>query len=78
MGTEVDRNVNFKKDVHNNDNIDKIHSLEELKKNYAILSEKSQQLLTDKLFLENECSRLKKRVNRMEEEISNLHTPHLL
>lgn len=75
MGTEVDRNVNFKKDVHNNDNIDKIHSLEELKENYAILSEKSQQLLTDKLFLENECSRLKKRVNRMEEEISNLHTP---
>ena len=75
MSSKVDRTVNFKNDVQNKDNNENSQLIEVLKKDYVILSEKSQQLLTDKLFLENECSRLKKRVNRMEEEISNLHAP---
>jgi len=39
------------------------------------LSESAQQLLTEKLFLENECSQLKKRVNRLDEELRNLRSP---
>ena len=75
MSSKVDRTVNFKNDVQNKDNNENSQLIEVLKKDYVILLEKTQQLLTDKLFLENECSRLKKRVNRMEEEISNLHAP---
>ncbi len=39
------------------------------------LSESAQQLLTEKLFLENECAQLKKRVNRLDEELRNLRSP---
>ncbi len=39
------------------------------------LSESAQQLLTEKLFLENECTQLKKRVNRLDEELRNLRSP---
>ena len=39
------------------------------------LSENAQQLLTEKLFLENECAQLKKRVNRLDEELRNLRSP---
>ena len=39
------------------------------------LSDSAQQLLTEKLFLENECSQLKKRVNRLDEELRNLRSP---
>ena len=35
----------------------------------------SQELLTEKLFLENECAQLKKRVNRLDEEIRTLKEP---
>jgi predicted nucleic acid-binding Zn-ribbon protein len=38
------------------------------------LLDSAQQLLTEKLFLENECSQLKKRVNRLDEELRNLRS----
>ena len=72
MSSEVDESGFIKNDISVNDNSD---SIKDIKKNFLLLSEKAQQLLTDKIFLENECSRLKKRANRLEEELSNLHAP---
>ena len=72
MSSEVDESGSIKNDISINDNSD---SIKDIKKNFSLLSEKAQQLLTDKIFLENECSRLKKRANRLEEELSNLHAP---
>lgn len=46
-----------------------------MQKELQDLSENAQQLLTEKLFLENECSQLKKRVNRLDEELRNLRSP---
>ena len=53
-------------------------ALDRLSKDYRELSDKAQQLLTEKLFLENELTQLKKRSNRLEEEISNIRTPPLI
>ncbi len=39
------------------------------------LTSLSQELLTEKLFLENECAQLKKRVSRLDEEIRSLKEP---
>ena len=50
-------------------------TLSELKEQYALLSEDAKQLMTEKMFLENELSQLKKRVNRLDEEIRSLRTP---
>ena len=44
-------------------------SLTQLRREFKDLSSNAQQLLTEKLYLENECSRLKKRVNSLDEEI---------
>ena len=52
--------------------------LQQLTKDYRDLSEKAQQLLTEKIFLENEMTQLKKRSNRLEEELSNIRTPPLI
>ena len=52
--------------------------LQRLTKDYRDLSEKAQQLLTEKIFLENEMTQLKKRSNRLEEELSNIRTPPLI
>ena len=73
MGSEVDessidKNIILKVDNSND-------AIQNLKEEYSELSEQAQQLLTDKLFLENECSRLKKRANRLDEELSNLRSP---
>ena len=73
MSSEVDKSGFIKNDIPINDN--NSDSIKEIKKDFLLLSEKAQQLLTDKIFLENECSRLKKRANRLEEELSNLHAP---
>ena len=73
MSSEVDKSGFIKNDIPINDN--NSDSLKDIKKEFVLLSEKAQQLLTDKIFLENECSRLKKRANRLEEELSNLHAP---
>ena len=53
-------------------------ALDRLTKDYRELSDKAQQLLTEKLFLENEMTQLKKRSNRLEEELSNIRTPPLI
>ena len=49
--------------------------LASMQKELQVLSDNAQQLLTEKLFLENECSQLKKRVNRLDEELRNLRSP---
>ena len=49
--------------------------LASMQKELQDLSDNAQQLLTEKLFLENECSQLKKRVNRLDEELRNLRSP---
>ncbi|MBU03432.1 MAG: proteasome-activating nucleotidase [Euryarchaeota archaeon] len=72
MSSEVDKSGAIENNISINDNSE---SLRDIKKEFSLLSEKAQQLLTDKIFLENECSRLKKRANRLEEELSNLHSP---
>lgn len=53
-------------------------ALDRLSKDYQELSDRAQQLLTEKLFLENEITQLKKRSNRLEEELSNIRTPPLI
>ena len=73
MSSEVDKSGFIKNDIPINDN--NSESIKDIKKEFLLLSEKAQQLLTYKIFLENECSRLKKRANRLEEELSNLHAP---
>ena len=50
-------------------------TLTSVQKELKELSESAQQLLTEKLFLENECTQLKKRVNRLDEELRNLRSP---
>ena len=50
-------------------------TLASVQKELKELSESAQQLLTEKLFLENECTQLKKRVNRLDEELRNLRSP---
>ena len=57
-----------------NDSVSK-KTLKELKEKYTLLSEDAKQLMTEKMFLENELSQLKKRVNRLDEEIRSLRTP---
>ena len=76
MSSEVDKSGFIKNDIPINDN--NSESIKDIKKEFLLLSEKAQQLLTYKIFLENECSRLKKRANRLEEELSNLHAPPLV
>jgi len=73
MSSEVDNSGFIENDIPINDN--NSDSINDIKEDFLLLSEKAQQLLTDKIFLENECSRLKKRANRLEEEISNLQSP---
>ena len=50
-------------------------SIDNLQAELKNLSDTAQQLLTEKLFLENECAQLKKRTNRLDEELRNLRTP---
>lgn len=49
--------------------------LKELKEQYSILADDAKQLMTEKMYLENELSQLKKRINRLDEEIRGLRTP---
>ena len=50
-------------------------ALEELREQYALLSEDAKQLMTEKMYLENELSQLKQRITRLDEEIRSLRTP---
>ena len=73
MSSKVNKSPNKKISIHNTEDIS--DSFENLHIKFTDLSDTAQQLLTDKLFLENECSRLKKRANRLDEELSNLRSP---
>ena len=46
-----------------------------LEKDYRELTEKAQNLLTERVYLENEVGQQKKKVNRLEEEIRMLRSP---
>jgi proteasome regulatory subunit len=50
-------------------------ALEELREQYAILSDDAKQLMTEKMYLENELSQLKQRITRLDDEIRSLRTP---
>ena len=50
-------------------------SIDNLQAELKALSDTAQQLLTEKLFLENECAQLKKRTNRLDENHSQLSAP---
>ncbi|MEC9458100.1 MAG: proteasome-activating nucleotidase [Candidatus Thermoplasmatota archaeon] len=54
------------------------NAIRRLTKDFEDLSDKAQQLLTEKLFLENEFAQLKKRANRLDEELRNIKTPPLV
>ncbi len=73
MSSKVNKSPNKEISIHNTEDIS--DSFENLHIKFTDLSNTAQQLLTDKLFLENECSRLKKRANRLDEELSNLRSP---
>ena len=49
--------------------------LKRLEKDYRDLTEKAQNLLTERVYLENEVGQQKKKVNRLEEEIRMLRSP---
>jgi len=51
------------------------HSIIELRAVVNDLTRNSQELLTEKLFLENEVNQLKKRVSRLDDEIRVLKEP---
>ena len=49
--------------------------LKRLENDYRDLTEKAQNLLTERVYLENEVGQQKKKVNRLEEEIRMLRSP---
>ena len=49
--------------------------MSKLRSEYKELSSNAQQLFTEILFLENECARLKKRLNSLDEEVRSLRKP---
>lgn len=62
-------------DVPRNENSGSSDPLVQLRGEFNDLSNNAQQLLTEKLYLENECARLKKRVNSLDEEVRILRKP---
>tara|TARA_B100000902_G_scaffold33778_1_gene40560 strand:- start:1434 stop:2648 length:1215 start_codon:yes stop_codon:yes gene_type:complete len=65
-------------DAHRQEDSSKISSVSNLHSEIKGLTETAQQLLTDKLLLENEITQVKKRASRLEEEIRNLRTPPMV
>ena len=63
-------------DAHGIRDEDAIDSqLKRLEKDYRELTDRAQNLLTERVYLENEVSQQKKKVNRLEEEIRMLRSP---
>jgi proteasome regulatory subunit len=63
-------------DVHGNRDADGIDAqLNRLEKDFRELTERAQTLLTERVYLENEVSQQKKKVNRLDEEIRMLRSP---
>lgn len=64
--------------IFESDASDQEAALSRLRMDFDELSETAQQLLTEKLFLENEYAQLKKRANRLDEELRNIKSPPLV
>ena len=63
-------------DIHGTRDDDGIDGqLQRLEKDFRELTERAQNLLTERVYLENEVSQQKKKVNRLEEEIRMLRSP---
>ena len=65
-------------DAHRQEDSSNMSSVSNLQSEIKGLTETAQQLLTDKLLLENEITQAKKRTSRLEEEIRNLRTPPMV
>tara|TARA_B110000014_G_C20106772_1_gene582154 strand:- start:872 stop:2086 length:1215 start_codon:yes stop_codon:yes gene_type:complete len=65
-------------ETHRSDDIPSSSAISNLQSEMKDLSETAQQLLTDKLLLENEITQVKKRASRLEDEIRNLRTPPMI
>ena len=76
MASEAGEDI--KEDISPMSDSAKEDTLDRLSKDFDDLSEHAQQLLTEKLFLENEFAQLKKRANRLDEELRNIKTPPLV
>ncbi len=76
MASEADEGSGGLDDLENQ--ASRKDALDSLRMDYKELTDKAQQLLTEKLFLENEFDQLKKRTSRLEEELSNIRTPPLI
>ncbi|HJM13720.1 MAG TPA: hypothetical protein QF641_04435, partial [Candidatus Thalassarchaeaceae archaeon] len=76
MASEADEGAN-RGDLPDSEGA-QLATIERLSRDFDELSEKAQQLLTEKLFLENEYAQLKKRANRLDEELRNIRNPPLV
>ena len=59
---------------HSNESLSD-RALGELERDYKELHEQAQQLLTERVYLENEVSQQKKKIGRLDEEVRMLRTP---
>ena len=77
MASEVEDTLQ-NSDILDSEASENNNAVSRLTRDYDELSEKAQQLLTEKLYLENEYAQLKKRANRLDEELRNIKTPPLV
>ena len=77
MASEVEDSLQ-NSDILDSEDSENDKAVSRLTRDYDELSEKAQQLLTEKLYLENEYAQLKKRANRLDEELRNIKTPPLV
>ena len=77
MASEVEDSLQ-NSDILDSEASENDKAVSRLTRDYDELSEKAQQLLTEKLYLENEYAQLKKRTNRLDEELRNIKTPPLV
>ena len=77
MASEVEDSLQ-NSDILDSEASENDKAISRLTRDYDELSEKAQQLLTEKLYLENEYAQLKKRANRLDEELRNIKTPPLV
>ena len=75
MSSESDANHGVDNSLPSRDEDPIDSQLSRLEKDFRELTERSQNLLTERVYLENEVSQQKKKVNRLEEEIRMLRSP---
>ena len=71
MGTEVDKSSNTLLGKEDKD-------LKILEQDYTRLKDEAQRLISERIQLENDLSKVKKRANRLEEEVRILKNPPLI